>query len=210
MKGIFISLEGIDGCGKTSQIKHLQNWLPQSGLMPKNSKLIITHEPGGTLLGESLRKMLLDNSLNYSPKPITELLLYAADRAQHVFEKINPALNNGDWVLSDRFSGSTLAYQGFGRGIDLEIIEKLELISTNGLSPDLTFWLDVNLKDSLSRRSSFLNDRIEGEGKYFLERVASGFSTLAQRTNWVKINASKEISAVSKEINEVLLKKFSP
>ena len=104
MKGTFIVLEGIDGCGKSTQIKHLSEWLPQSGLIPEGSKLITTREPGGTKLGNSIRELLLSDYKNNSPEPLTELLLYAADRAQHVSQVILPALNNGHWVISDRLA----------------------------------------------------------------------------------------------------------
>ena len=112
MTGRFIVLEGIDGCGKTSQIKHLLEWLPNSGLMTKGAALVCTREPGGTPLGRSIRELLLYTANQKAPAPTAELLLYAADRAQHVETLIRPALERGDWVISDRFSGSTLAYQG--------------------------------------------------------------------------------------------------
>ena len=120
MKGRFIVLEGIDGCGKSTQINHLSKWLPRSGLMPPNTKLHLTREPGGTKLGDSLRNLLLNPPKDESPDSLTELLLYAADRAQHVNQLIRPLINKGDWVISDRFSGSTLAYQGFGRGLSID------------------------------------------------------------------------------------------
>ena len=127
MKGKFIVIEGIDGCGKTTQIDELSKWLPNSGLIKKGSKLITTREPGGSLLGKKLRKLILDNNANNKPSSLAELLLYSADRAEHVSKIISPALNNSDWVVSDRFSDSTLAYQGYGRNINLEIIKILNL-----------------------------------------------------------------------------------
>ncbi len=207
MKGHFIVLEGIDGCGKSTQIKHLTNWLPNSGLMPPNSQLHLTREPGGTALGATLRELLLSPPKNTSPEPLTELFLYAADRAQHVSQTIFPALNKGDWVISDRFSGSTLAYQGFGRELNLEIIEQLELIATQGLIPDITLWLDLPIEESLLRRQTKENDRIESEGKKFLTKVATGFSSLAKERNWIKIPAELKADEVSKAI-EIELKDF--
>ncbi len=204
MKGLFLVLDGIDGCGKSTQIKHLAEWLPSSGLMPKRNKLIITREPGGTELGIALRELLLSTSTNNSPNSIAELLLYAADRAQHVSEVILPALNNGDWVLSDRFSGSTLAYQGYGRDLNINIINQLEVIATQGVSPDITFWLDLSLQESLNRRSMKKNDRIEAAGKSFLAKVASGFKTLGKKRDWIRINASKDPFNVSQEIETEL------
>ena len=126
MKGKFIVIEGIDGCGKTTQINELSKWLPKSGLIKKKSKLITTREPGGSILGEKLRKLILDNE--NKPSPLAELLLYSADRAEHISKIISPALNNNDWVISDRFSDSTLAYQGYGRDINLETIKNIESI----------------------------------------------------------------------------------
>jgi len=105
MKGKFIVIEGIDGCGKTTQINELSRWLPKSGLIKKDSKLITTREPGGSLLGKKLRNLILDNK--NKPSPLAELLLYSADRAEHISKIISPALNNNDWVISDRFSDST-------------------------------------------------------------------------------------------------------
>ena len=126
MKGKFIVIEGIDGCGKTTQIDELSKWLPNSGLIEKGSKLITTREPGGSLLGKKLRGLILDNNEDNKPSSLAELLLYSADRAEHVSKIISPALNNNDWVISDRFSDSTLAYQGYGRKINLEIIKNIE------------------------------------------------------------------------------------
>ena len=134
MKGKLIVIEGIDGCGKTTQINEISKWLPNSGLMSKNSELITTREPGGSLLGKKLRRLILDNDENYRPSYLAELLLYSADRAEHVSKIISPALKNKNWVLSDRFSGSTLAYQGYGRNINLDIIKDIESIVCQGIA----------------------------------------------------------------------------
>ena len=136
MKGKFIVIEGIDGCGKSTQIDELSKWLPNSGLIKKGSKLITTREPGGSLLGKKLRRMILDNNENNKPSSLAELLLYSADRAEHVSKIISPALNNNDWVISDRFSDSTLAYQGYGRNINLEIIKNIEWLLSKGIIID--------------------------------------------------------------------------
>jgi len=206
MKGLLIVLEGIDGCGKTTQINHLSKWLPQSGLMPKNSKLHLTREPGGTELGTELRKLLLASHYVNAPEPIAELLLYAADRAQHVSEVILPALRKGDWVLSDRFSGSTFAYQGFGRNLNLEIIEQLEKIATQDITPDISILLDISVKESLRRRRKYINDRIEEEGEGFLEKVSLGFRSLAQKRNWITITANNDPQFISMEIQKSIYK----
>ncbi len=208
MKGNFIVLEGIDGCGKTTQINHLAQWLPKSGLMPENTTLHITREPGGTSLGQFLRELLLNPPYQNSPYPITEILLYAADRAQHVSELVMPTLEKGDWVLSDRFSGSTLAYQGFGRQLNIDLIQQLENIATQGIFPDITLWLDLPVDESISRRGGIPNDRIESEGAEFLRRVAKGFVHLAETRHWKRIPASGDRQHISHQIEQELLQYF--
>ena len=146
MKGKFIVFEGIDGCGKTTQINEISNWLTQTNLIPNNYSTIKTREPGGSLLGEKLRELILSNNKDNEPTSLTELLLYAADRTEHVSKIISPRLKKGDWVLSDRFSGSTLAYQGYGRNIDTEFIKILEIMACQGEKPDITFLLDISQK----------------------------------------------------------------
>ncbi len=200
MKGIFIVLEGIDGCGKSTQLQHLSKWLPNSGLIPEGKKLIITREPGGTKLGESLRQLLLNEYKDQAPEKLTELLLYAADRAQHVNQKIIPAINNGDWIISDRYCSSTMAYQGFGRGINKILIKQLEEIATQGIKADLSFLLDISVSESILRRHNIIEDRIESEGKLFLERVAEGFTNIAKQEDWIIIPANKDKEIVSREI----------
>jgi len=135
---------------------------------------------------------------------LTELLLYTADRAQHVSEVILPALEKGDWVISDRFSGSTLSYQGYGRNLNIDLINQLEQIATQGIVPDITFWFDLSVQESLSRRKERANDRIEAEGVDFLMRVSNAFSFLAQERNWVKISAALDQNLVSQEIQKSL------
>ena len=152
MRGKFIVIEGIDGSGKTTQISILSKWLIDADILPSKNKLIITREPGGTNLGRSIRSLLLDTAKEKSPDSITELLLYAADRSQHVNEIIRPSLERGDWVISDRFCGSTLAYQGYGRKLDLNLIKDLEGIATQGICPDITFLLDISVEESIKRR----------------------------------------------------------
>ena len=197
MTGRFIVLEGIDGCGKTTQIRHLIQWLPNSGLMPSGASLVCTREPGGTPLGRSIRELLLHTADQEAPAPTAELLLYAADRAQHVETLIRPALERGDWVISDRFAGSTLAYQGFGRGLDRSLIQQLESIATTGLQPDLTLWLSLSVQDSLQRRLGDKEGRIEAEGAAFLQRVSEGFAHLARQRSWCSVAADQSAAAVS-------------
>ncbi len=208
MKGIFIVIEGIDGCGKSTQLKHLSKWLPISGLMPNGAKLITTREPGGTKLGNCIRKLLLEDFKADSPEPLAELLLYAADRAQHVSQVILPAINNGDWVISDRFSSSTMAYQGFGRNLNKNIITKLEEIATKGIKPNITLLLDISITESIKRRKNKSQDRIESEGASFLERVSYGFSLLAKDKKWIKVSSNQKEELVSKAIEKELINLF--
>ncbi len=206
MKGRLIVLEGIDGCGKTTQINHLSQWLPKSGLMNSTAKLHITREPGGTLLGKVLRELLLNPPGEQSPEPLTELFLYAADRAQHISQIVQPAINKGDWVISDRMSGSTLAYQGYGRGLNIKMINKLEEIALQGISPDITLWLDVPYEDTILRRNEKPKDRIEAEGYLFLQKVALGFAKIASERKWVRIQGNLNTTLVSKEIEREIKK----
>ena len=167
LRGRFVVLEGIDGCGKSTQLEALRTWLPGSGLLAPGAELVVTREPGGTALGSALRQLLLHPPGEAAPEPMAELLLYAADRAQHVEQLIRPALAAGHWVLSDRFSGSTAAYQGYGRGLSLELIDQLTLVATGGLQPDLTVLLEIPLEESLRRRGHRTADRIEAAGEAY-------------------------------------------
>ena len=209
MKGKFIVIEGIDGCGKTTQIDEISKWLPTSGLMKKDSKLIKTREPGGSLLGKKLRDLILDNNKNNKPSYLAELLLYSADRAEHVSKIISPALKNKNWVISDRFSDSTLAYQGYGRNINLNTIKNIELIVCQGEYPDLTIFLDISPEESIFRRKNIMPDRMESEGLNFLEKVNEGFKLIAKEKNWKVISASQNKNTITNEIKETLFKKFS-
>lgn len=204
MAGRFLVLEGIDGCGKTTQLRQLADWLPDSGLMPSGAQLHLTREPGGTPLGGALRELLLSPPEESAPVPTAELLLYAADRAQHVERVIRPALDRGDWVLSDRFSGSTVAYQGDGRRLDLQTILDLERIATAGVTPDLTFWLDLPLQESLKRRGARIDDRIEAEGEAFLTRVSEGFQRLSAERGWTPVAADQSTDQVQQVIRGLL------
>ena len=153
--------------------------------------------------------MILDNHKNNKPSSLAELLLYSADRAEHITKIISPALNNNDWVISDRFSDSTLAYQGYGRNINLEIIKNLESIVCQGEYPDLTFFLEISPEESILRRKNQIPDRIESEGIRFLEKVNEGFKVIAKEKNWTVISASQNIKTISNQIKETLLNNFS-
>jgi dTMP kinase len=167
-RGRLIALEGIDGCGKSTQAELLANRLDA----------LLTFEPGATPLGGQLRGLLLDSGL----PPLTdraEALLMAADRAQHVAEVVAPALDGGTWVVTDRFSGSTLAYQGYGRGLDVQELARLVDWATAGLRPDLTVLIDVPTHLAQQRLSRGRRDRFEALGEAFHQRVADGFRRLA-------------------------------
>lgn len=177
MKGIFISLEGIEGTGKTTQAGFLAEYLEGKGL-----RVTRTEEPGGTAIGLKIRGLLLSPE-NGEMDPVTELLLYNASRVQHMREVILPALERGDIVVTDRFSDSTMAYQGYGRGIDMELIDSLDLIATGRLRPDFTVLLDIDVETGLRRnRKINKDDRIEREDVSFHDRVRQGFIHIAAQS----------------------------
>ena len=209
MRGKFIVFEGIDGCGKTTQIEEISKWIPTSGLLRGDSKLVKTREPGGSSLGKKLRNLILDNNKENKPSSLAELLLYSADRAEHISKIISPALENKDWVLSDRFCDSTLAYQGYGRNINIDIIKNIESIVCQGEYPDLTIFLEISAEESVLRRKNFIPDRMESEGIKFLEKVNEGFKLIAKEKNWTIISAAQDMSTISNEIKKILLKNFS-
>ncbi|MGO9380410.1 MAG: dTMP kinase [Dissulfurispiraceae bacterium] len=172
--GFFISLEGMDGTGKTTQATYLYDRLTALGF-----GCLLTHEPGDTVIGERIREVLLHTD-HKEMAFMTELLLYNAARAQLIDQKIRPALTSGMVVITDRFSDSTVAYQGYGRGIDLEIIANLDLISTKGTKPDLTLLFHLDIETGL-RRNRTINkvDRLELEDIEFHKRVRHGFFEIA-------------------------------
>ena len=209
MEGKFIVLEGIDGSGKTTQINELSKWLPKSGLIKGNASLIKTREPGGSILGREIRDMILNKNKLNTPSNLAELLLYFADRAEHISKIILPELQNGNWIVSDRFSGSTLAYQGYGREIDIDIIKKLENIVCQNIRPDLTFFLEISPEESILRRKNKVADRIESEGLEFLKKVNNGFKLIALKNDWEIIKASEDLNSISRQIQKSLINKFS-
>ena len=182
MKGMFITFEGTEGTGKSTQIVQLANHLTAHG-----RDVTLTREPGGTPIGDQVRRVLLDPA-NAALDPKAELLLYAAARAQHLAELINPALAAGRIVLCDRFSDATLAYQGYGRGLDPDLINALDRIVTSGMRPDLTILLDIETARGLerargrNRRSGLETEaRFENEQLPFHQRVRQGYLELAKR-----------------------------
>jgi dTMP kinase len=176
MKGIFISFEGIEGTGKSTQARLLSEHLRAKGFSVTH-----TEEPGGTPISLKIRELLL--SLDSGDMdPVTELLLYNASRVQHIKKVIAPALQQGDIVITDRFSDSTIAYQGHGRGLSLELIDSLDIISTNRMKPDITMLLDLDVKTGLKRnREINKNDRLELEDIAFHEKVREGFLALSAK-----------------------------
>ncbi len=193
-KGFFISFEGIDGCGKSSIIAYLNTKL-------NTQNLINIREPGGTILSEDIRYMLL-NEKNKDMAPETEALLYAAARSQVVKQIIKPALVKGKMVLADRFIDSTMAYQGYGRGLDLKYLKMLNDFCTGGLSPDLTILLDLEPELSYGYKKGLAPDRIESEGLGFQRLVRKGYLQLAadEPQRIVKIDAAQEFSVVGEEV----------
>ncbi|MBN1847913.1 MAG: dTMP kinase [Deltaproteobacteria bacterium] len=204
---MFITFEGIEGCGKTTQIKRLEN-----GLRRKNIPLMRTLEPGGTTIGHTIRRILLDsNHKNLSP--LAELILYEADRAQHVEEVIKPALDKGQWVLCDRFCDATVAYQGFARGMDMVLIRTLNDAVTRGIRPDLTFLLDCPVEIGLERARTRNRDHAQkGQDRFEQERLAfhrvvrRGYLELASKEDkrFVIIDAALTEDRVEEEIFRVL------
>jgi len=179
---LFITFEGVEGSGKTTQIQRLKKYLIQKGIPCK-----VTREPGGCPIGEKIRKILL-NPDHREMVPLSELLLYEAARAQHVKEVIEPFLKKGGVVLCDRFSDATIAYQGYGRKIDLRWIERLNHFSSRGIKPDVTFLLDcpsdVGLKRALKRNRTLKQEkeeRFEKEKIQFHQRVRKGYLALAKK-----------------------------
>jgi len=179
--GHFITFEGIDGCGKTTVVRFVEQQLRQ-----RQIPVLVTREPGGTIIGNEIRQVLLKVS-DRIVTPKTELLLYAADRAQHVHERILPALGEGRVVLCDRYADATRAYQGYGRGFELTWIEALMEFATDGLKPDLTIVLDLDvalaqqrLRERNQRAGRSAHDRLDAEALEFHERVRQGYLELAR------------------------------
>jgi len=209
-RGIFITFEGPDGSGKTTQIKFLANFLKQKGY-----KVSLTREPGGTKIGEKIRKILLSPSSSGMTN-LCEFLLYAAARAQHVNEKILPLLKKGGVVLSDRFSDSSYAYQGKGRGIEIKFIEYINKTVTRNLVPDITFLLSVKpdkglkrVKKRVASLSKTKTDRLENEKISFHRRVMKGYFEVAKKypERFVVIPAGLSIKQTSKIIIKNLIQR---
>jgi dTMP kinase len=203
-RGIFITVEGIDGTGKSTQLRLLADWLRRQGY-----KLLLTREPGGTRVGEQIRKILLD-SRNSELSSLTELLLMYAARQQHLEEVVRPALNRGEIVLSDRFNDASLAYQGYGRQLGKSPIRLLDGLVCGGTEPDLTLILDVPVRTALARASKRDGrrgqQRFESQGLRFHDRVRKGYLKIAedQPRRVQVIRASDPVQAVRDRIREAV------
>ena len=200
---MFITLEGPEGSGKSSQIVLLADFLRQQGLT-----VLVTREPGGTFIGDQIRACLHDVA-NTAMSPATELLLYSASRAQLVSERIRPALAGGKIVLCDRFADSTLAYQGYGRNLDLTTLRLITEFATGGLKPDLTLLLDIDVERGLSRRREGGEEmnRLDLELVSFHRRVRAGYHALAQAEpeRWVVVAADRPVAVVQAGLRRIVV-----
>jgi dTMP kinase len=194
----FITLEGPEGSGKTTQLPLLVDWLHEQGYTVE-----VTREPGGTDIGDQIRDVLHD-PVNAAMDATAEILLYSADRAQHVTQCIRPALAAGKIVVSDRYYDSTLAYQGYGRGLDLEMLRTITAFATGGLKPDLTLYLDIVPEEGLQRRQAGGEEwnRLDAETLDFHQRVRAGYMQLIAQEpeRWVVIDAARSVEEVQEEI----------
>ncbi len=200
MSGKFITIDGIEGVGKSTQITFIYDYLKS-----KNIKVCKTREPGGSFVGDKIRNLLLTKKLAISAD--TELMLMFASRCEHIIKTIKPALARGEWVLSDRFSDASFAYQGYGRGIDIVRIKQLSNWVAQGFEPDLSFFLDLPVDIAMSRINNRGNkDRFESEGVDFFARIRKGFLEIAKANpnRVVLINANDSIDIVSANIKTVL------
>ncbi|MFQ6102607.1 MAG: dTMP kinase [Anaerolineae bacterium] len=199
---MFITFEGPDGSGKTTQARLLAEWLCEQG-----HEVILTREPGGTDIGDQVRQVLHDPR-NTAMDACTEILLYSADRAQHVAQCIRPALATGAIVISDRYADSTLAYQGYGRGLDLEALRAITAFATGGLAPDLTLYFDIAPEEGLQRKQVGGSEwnRLDAEALEFHQRVRAGYLRLVEQEpqRWVVIDAVRSMDEVQAEIRALV------
>lgn len=197
---MLISFEGIDGCGKSTQIQLLKKYFDKAG-----KQVEVFREPGGSAISEQIRAILLDTDEDINP--VSELLLFSAARAQLIAEKVKPALDEGKIVILDRFYDSTTAYQGFGRqSIDTPSIQTINKIASLSNTPDITFYLKISWDESKRRTAHMQEDRMEKAGQEFFERVIEGYNFLSNTEDrFVEIDASQSIN----EIHEQILMKIS-
>lgn len=201
-RGVLIALEGGEACGKSTQ----------AAILAESLGAVLTREPGGTALGAALRGILLgrgDAGIGVGAR--AEALLMVADRAQHVEEVVRPALEEGGVVVTDRFTGSTLAYQGFGRGLEMEMLEEISTWACNGLEADLTVLLEVPRTQALSRRPA-AGDRIEAEDSAFFERVETGYRDVAKthEATWVVVDGQGSVAEVAARVLAAVVERLGP
>ena len=199
---MFITLEGPDGGGKTSQVQHLAKYL-----RAENFNVLITREPGGSPIGDQIRQVIMELK-NTAMDPHTEFLLFSASRAQHVAEVIRPGLEAGQIVISDRFYDSSLAYQGYGQGLSLETLKEITYFATDGLAPDLTLLLDLPVDEGLRRREADGNwNRMDAYDINFHRQVRRGYLKLAAEDpqRWVVLSAEQSFDALQEEIRRTVL-----
>jgi len=201
---MFITFEGPEGSGKTTQSKLLHTTLQERGY-----DVLWTREPGGTRIAEQIRKVLHRHD-NVEMAANTEFLLYSASRAQHTHEKIRPALARGQIVLCDRYYDSSLAYQGYGRELDLDMLRTITQCATEGLVPDLTLYFDIAPEEGLKRRQKDAEgewNRLDGEALAFHVRVYEGYQELikAEPDRWVVLDARRDVEVVQREVAELVL-----
>lgn len=186
MNGKFVTIEGCDGVGKSTQVRLLKERFERDGI-----SAVFTREPGGTVIAEKIRKIILENEVE-EMDAMTELLLYEASRRQHTARVIEPALEEGKLVICDRYVDSTLAYQGYGRGLDIETIKRLNAVARGSVNIDLTLFLDVTSSEGFKRKGGRASgDRLESESGAFYERVYEGFAFIAdEEKRVVRVDAS--------------------
>lgn len=200
-EGFFVTLEGIEGCGKSTQAHMLSEALGEHGLA-----VVLLREPGSTPIGDRIREILLDRE-HGTMAGETEALLYAAARAQMVAERVRPALDAGRVVVCDRFVDSSIAYQAFGRGLPRDFVFDVSHWATGGLTPDLTLLLDLPVREGLARATRTACDRIEAESEEFHERVREGYLALADEepSRIVTVDASGPVEAVAEKVSALVL-----
>lgn len=203
---MFITFEGPEGSGKSTQVRLLAGYLRDLGLAVED-----TREPGGTSIGDQIRDVVHDTA-NTAMSPTAEMLLYSASRAQLIAEVINPALSSGKIILCDRYADSTMAYQGYGRGLDREMLTTLTKIATGGLVPDLTLLLDLDVGRGLSRRRNQGDEmnRLDLEAIAFHERVRAGYLALAaaEPERWVIVSADRSVAKVAADIRQQVMQRL--
>jgi dTMP kinase len=200
-RGLFVTVEGTDGCGKTTQITNIVDYLSSLGC-----RVILTREPGGTRISENIRSIILDPAFT-EMHSITELMLYSAARAQLVEQVIKPAIANCETVICDRYVDSFYAYQGYGRGLDMEMLKQITSLAINNTMPDITFFFDLDPEIGLRRRMNAANgDRIENEQIEFHRRVYYGYRQLAKENpDRIKtIDASRSVDEVWEDVRRQL------